>query len=62
MCSCMNIDGAQVVISKTHKQSYSRNGSELRLVCALLPKYIMEWEEIVEKHVEDTYAALTVRR
>ena len=49
-------------ISKTDKQVYFVNDTEHRLVCALLLNGIMEWEEIVEKHAQDTFAALIVRR
>ena len=41
ICELKNIDGSKVVISKTDKKVFFVEGTELRLVCGLLPSGTM---------------------
>ena len=62
LCSTMNLDGTQVVVNKITKKLYYVEGSELRLVCELLPSGVMQWTPDVIQSVQDAYATLMVGR
>ena len=58
----MNLDGTQVVKNKITKKLYYAEGSELRLVCELLPSGVMQWTPDVIQSVQDAYATLMIGR
>ena len=58
----MNLDGTQVVVNKITKKLYYVEGSELRLVCELLPSGVMQWTPDVIQSVQDAYATIMVGR
>ena len=62
LCSTMNLDGTQVVVNKITKKLYYVEGSELRLICELLPSGVMQWTPDVIQSVQDAYATLMVGR
>ena len=56
----MNLDGTQVVVNKITKKLYYVQGSELRLVCELLPSGVMQWTPDDIQSVQDAYATFMV--
>ena len=58
----MNLDGTQVVVNKITKKLYYVEGSELRLICELLPSGVMQWTPDVIQSVQDAYATFMVDR
>ena len=62
ICETNNVDGSQIVMHKSDKKVFYIEGSELRLVCQLLPNGTMEWDKVIEQEVRDRYLTLMVGR
>ena len=58
----MNLDGTQVVVNKITKKLYYVEGSELRLVCELLPNGVMQWIPNIIQPLQDAYKTLMAGR
>ena len=55
-------DASQIVLNKIEKKIYFANGSELRLVCKLIPSGDMECEEEIDETIRAKYASLMIPR
>ena len=58
----MNLDGTQDAVNKITKKLYYVEGSELRLVCELLPSGVMQWTSDVIQSIQDACATLMIGR
>ena len=62
ICEINDVDGARIVLHKNDKKVFYVEGSELRLVCKLLPNGSMQWDNDIEQSVRDKYLVLMAGR
>ena len=58
ICEINDVDGTLIVVDKNDKKVFYVEGSELLLVCKLLPNGSMQWDNDIEQAVRDKYLAL----
>ena len=48
----------KMIVNKIYKNVYFVNGSELQLICELMPSGIMEWESDIDEIIRTKYDLL----
>ena len=55
ICETNNVDGTQIIVHKKYKKVFCVEGSELPLICELLPNGTMQWDKDTEQSVREKY-------
>ena len=62
ICEVTHSNASQIVLNKIEKKVYFVDGSELRLVCKLMPSGNMDLEEDIDETIRTKSASLVVPR
>ena len=59
ICKVMGTDDNQIMVSKVDKKVFFVEGTELRLICSLMPSGSMTWDPIIIQQVKERHEELT---